>query len=168
MQGNININLKSKFNFNDIFPSSAVHSLTHSSMPIAKGDSGATNHYFAPNDAKYLSSRKATTSGPTVQLPNAECITTTEQGTLPIVSNLPPTATTTFVLLKLQTSLISLGQLSDAGCHIFLDKTKLQVFHNFKQILLGHINKSNGLWDIPLLSNNRIVTQNTQIQCDNP
>ena len=95
-----------------------------------------------------------------VQLPNATCLKTTEQGNIPLSPELLESTTRTYVLPQLQTSLISLGQLTDADCQILLDKNKLQVFHNFKRILLGHRNKTNGLWGIPLLPKNRIVTKN--------
>ena len=90
---------------------------------------------------------------------HADCISTTAQGTLLLNAKLPTSATTTYALPQLQTSLILLGQLADAGCHIRLDKDTLQVFLNFKSILTGHRNKSDGLWDIPLLPQNRNVTK---------
>ena len=159
MHNNIKVNLKSNLNSKNIFSSSIVHHSNNIFCTYAKGDSGATNHYFTQKDAKYLSNLQSTTMGPTVQLPNADCISTTAKGTLPLKAKLPASATTTYVLPQLQTSLISLGQLADAGCHICLDKNTLKVFRNFKRILTGHRNKSDGLWDIPLLPQNGNVTK---------
>ena len=159
MHNNIKVNLKSNLNSKNIFSSSIVHYLNNVSCAYAKGDSGATNHYFTQKDAKYLSNLQPTTMGLTVQLPNADCIPTTAKGTLPLNAKLPTSATTTYVLPQLQTSLISLGQLADTGCHIHLNKDTLKVYHNFKRILTGHRNKSDGLWDIPLLPQNRNVTK---------
>ena len=49
---------------------------------------------------------------------------------------------------------MSLGQLADDGCVIFLNKAYLKVFKNFDLILQGFRNKSDGLWDIPFPQQN--------------
>ena len=77
----------------------------------------------------------------------------TAQGELPI-QNLTTLGKKAYVLKDLNTSLISLGHLADDGCTIVLTKKQLQVFKNYKKIIQGFRNKTDGLWDIPL--NNKI------------
>ena len=89
---------------------------------IAKGNSGATSHYWRDIDRKYLTDVNIS-PGPTVTLPNNEKISSTEQGRLPLHSNLSSTAITAAILPGLQSSsLISLGQLCDDDCDILLNK----------------------------------------------
>ena len=45
-------------------------------------------------------------------------------------------------------SLISLGQLCDDDCKVFLDKRKLAVYKNDKLIIHGSRNYSDRLWDV--------------------
>ena len=45
---------------------------------------------------------------------------------------------------------ISLGQLRDDDCIDILDKTEKNILKNKTLILLGHRNKTDGLWDIPI------------------
>ena len=75
---------------------------------VAKGDSGASQHYITPTDQSFLHS-KFTLPGPTVLLPNNQTITTSQEGILSLSSKLSPQAQTAHVLPKLHTSLISLG-----------------------------------------------------------
>ena len=116
---------------------------------IAKGDSGASQHYVTPTDQFFLHS-KSTSPGPTVLLPNNQTMTTSQQGILSLSSKLSPQAQTAYVLPKLHTSLISLGQLADDNCTILLNKTQLKVFKSCQCIINGHRNTTDGLWDIPL------------------
>ena len=56
-------------------------------MIIAKGDSGATNHYWRKDDRKFLENVKHI-QGPEDTLPNNECIKSDQQGQLPISEKL--------------------------------------------------------------------------------
>ena len=89
---------------------------------IAKGDSGATSHYWREQDKKCLQNIEIT-PGPTVTLPNNTTITSTARGRLPLHDSLSREATTTAILPNLHSSsLISLGQLCDDDCQVLLNK----------------------------------------------
>ena len=133
-----------------LFPPSVVHNF-HNKIPILKGDSGATNHYVAPNDVSLLTNVR-NNSSINVSLPNGSILESTKTGTLPF-ANLSSTATEAHILPGLSnTSLLSLGQLADDGCIILLTKTHLKVLKNFETILTGFRNKQDGLWDVPFPS----------------
>lgn len=117
---------------------------------IAKGDTGASSHYWRGKDKEVL---KNTTkiNGPAVKLPNDELIYATEQGDLPISTQLSTTAQKAMILPNLHSSsLISIGQLCDDGCSILLDKNKLWAIKNNIKILEDTRNQKDGLWDIPI------------------
>jgi len=119
----------------------------------AKGDSGASHHYWRKADVKCLDNVQPNNSI-NVTLPNSQSISSTIQGTLPLSNELTPKARTAVVLPNLtSSSLISLGQLCDDGCNINLDKEKMQVCKNNKLIIQGNRNKTDGLWDIPIHDN---------------
>ena len=84
-------------------------------------------------------------------LPNDDVIQATSTGQLQLHPDLSSHAQKAHLLPNLGTSLLSLGQLADNGCVILLDKSKLNVFKNFKLLLKGTRNLRDGLWDIPLL-----------------
>ena len=94
-------------------------------MVIVKGDSGATSHYWRKQDKDCLE-QVENAPGPTVTLPNNETITSTARGRLPLHGSLSSKATTTSILLNLQSSsLILLGQLCDDDCQVLLNKKSL-------------------------------------------
>ena len=96
-------------------------------MVIAKGDSGATSHYWRERDKSCLQQIE-NAPGPTVTLPNNSTITSTSRGKLPLHDSLSLQATTTLILPNLQSlSLISLGQLCDDDCQVHLNKKLLFV-----------------------------------------
>jgi hypothetical protein len=117
---------------------------------IAKGDSGASNHYWRPSDKDVLKNTQ-TISGPVVQLPNNTTIQATESGELPLHNSLTATARQAFILPNLKSAnLISIGQLCDDDCNIVLNKKHLIAVKNNKIIMRGARNKADGLWDIPI------------------
>ena len=118
---------------------------------IAKGDSGATNHYLRDEHKKNLDNVQSGLDRPLVQLPNNDVIETSSTGILNLHPALSMRAKEAHILPQLGTSLISLGQLADDGCVIMLDKAKLRVFKNYTLLLTGTQNLRDGLWDIPLL-----------------
>jgi hypothetical protein len=89
---------------------------------VVKADSGATKHYFKSEHQHILQQLQATHIPATVQLPNNETITSSAIGYLPSTSNnLSATATKVHVFPDLQSSsLLSLGQLCDDNCEIYL------------------------------------------------
>ena len=135
--------------FNASTTSSVVHP---SSFAIAKGDSGATNHYITKNDMPALTNVVPNTSVH-VSLPNSTILSSTHSGSLGL-PHLSTKANTAHVLPAISHhSLISLGQLADDGCLILLNKHALYVFKNFEKILQGFRNHNDGLWDIPFRQN---------------
>ena len=127
---------------------------------IAKGDSGASRHYFTHNDAHILSNKSAPDASFKVFQPDGSCLTPQLKGhfSTNTTSSLTPKTTETHVLKGLKTSIISLGQLADDGCTINLTKNDIVVRKNGKQILQGHRNAKDGLWDIPIVKRNTEFT----------
>ena len=121
---------------------------------IAKADSGASRHYFRATDIQALKRVRFDPNGPTVHLPNNETITSTVTGQLPFSDKLSTSARQAHVFNDLHSaSLVSLGQLCDDDCTIFLHKDFHYVFKSNKLLVTGTRNKSDGLWDIPLTRN---------------
>ena len=139
--------------------SSVVH-ISHNNHSIAKGDSGATQHYISTNHKQHLTSIKPTAATP-ILLPNNATIPISSTGFLPLSNHLSDTAQKANIVPRLHTSLISLGQLANDNCTIILTKKFLKVFKNCKCILTGYRNFSDGLWDIPL--NKKIPPQMNKI-----
>ena len=132
-------------------------------MIIAKGDSGATSHYWRERDKSCLHKIK-NAPGPTVTLPNNTTITSTSCGRLPLHESLSPQATTTSILPNLQiSSLISLGQLCDDDCQVLLNKKSLFVVKNDNVVMEGFRNESDRLWDIPIHNPNLLKSNNTTV-----
>ena len=121
---------------------------------IAKGDSGASQHYIRLQDQHCLKNLEPNSSVK-VTLPDSQAITSTTQGQLPFDNNLSSKAKTAIILPKLKSSLlISLGQLCDNDCHIHLNKEEMKVYKKEDLIMKGVRNKRDGLWDIPIQNKN--------------
>ena len=91
-------------------------------MVIAKGDSGATIHYWREENMTCLKDIIRAV-GPNVTLPNNSVLQSDQQDQLPISSNLSKTAQQSTVLPHLKSSsLVSLGQLCDDKYKVLLDK----------------------------------------------
>jgi hypothetical protein len=116
---------------------------------IAKADSGASSHYFMPQDTTALTNLHPTPFGPTVTLPDSTTTQANQAGSLSLHPILSTTAQKAHVLEGItNSSLISLGQLCDDNCIAILDKAKIQVYKNSICILAGSRNPCDGLWDI--------------------
>ena len=123
---------------------------------IAKADSGATNHYFRPNDSSTLE-HVSPANGPQIMLPNNMSLTATNVGLLPI-KHLTPKGRRAHIIPGLESaSLLSMGQLCDDGCEVRLRKTDMDVRKGEQTILHGVRNHTDGLWDIHLSND---ITQN--------
>ena len=91
-----------------------------SSTIIAKGDSGATNHYWKQVDCQVLINIQHI-PGPSVHQPNNTALASTGTGQLPLSTSLSPTGKQAMIIPALKSaSLISLGQLCDNNCQIVL------------------------------------------------
>ena len=116
----------------------------------AKGDSGASNHYWRLADLDVFD-ELITKTGPTVALPDNTTLTSSQQGILPLSTELSVKAKTAVILDNLQSSsLISFGQLCDDDCEVLLQKKKCYVVKNKNIILEGTRNASDKLWDIDI------------------
>ena len=118
---------------------------------IAKGDSGASRHYFKPSDAKVLHNVTPATDVKVI-LPDNSQLTSTHKGLIPIESKeLSQQAKTSTILKDLNSSsLISLGQLCDDNCQVLLTKKNIHIVKNNKIVIQGQHNMNDGLWDIPV------------------
>ena len=109
---------------------------------IAKGDSAASHHYWRQQDKEVLSNLK-NISGPSVLLPNGDKISSTEEGLIPLSPKLSTIASTDMVLPGLQSaSLISIGQLCDDNCDVFLNNHTLLAVKEKEVILEGTRNQN--------------------------
>lgn len=117
---------------------------------IAKGDSGATKHYWRRKDRHVLEGMIKDAST-TVTLPNSQGMQSTNKGMLPLSQQLSHQAKEAIVLPQLESSsLISLGQLCDDNCKVELDKNNLNACKEEKLVMKGCRNRSDGLWDMPI------------------
>ena len=119
---------------------------------IAKGDSGASQHYFRLQDSTALNNVQQDPHGPTVLLPNNDSITASHTAHLPFSTHLSPHATKTSLFTDLQNNLISIGQLCDDGCTVTFTKDQMIVTKNSTEILCGTRSKSGaGLYNVSFL-----------------
>ena len=89
---------------------------------IAKGDSGASHHYFRTEDAHILQNILDTT-GPTVQQPDNSILRSQGSGQVPFTKKLFNAAQHALILPNLNSaSLLSLVQICDDGCTIVVTK----------------------------------------------
>ena len=105
---------------------------------VAKGDSEASNHYFALRDSDIL--EDVSTDGPhtSVLLPDSSSLTSISTGQLPLSNAFSPGSKKTTILPNLQSSLVSLEQLCDDDCTVLLKKKKLLAIKNEKIIYTEH------------------------------
>ena len=76
---------------------------------IAKGDSAASNHYFALRDSDVLGDVHFDGPPTSVLLPDSSSLHSVANGQLPLSSSLTPKSKKTTIFHNLQSSLISLG-----------------------------------------------------------
>ena len=87
----------------------ASHFKQNKNITIAKGDSGATQHYWRAEDTSCISD-VTSTIGPSARLPNNEHIQVTRQGQFPLAPALSGCTKKVMILPNLKSSsLISLG-----------------------------------------------------------
>ena len=127
---------------------------------VAKADSGASKHYFRPQDINVLDNI-IDEDGPTVALPDNTTLHATKAGTLPI-TGVSTLAKKVHIIPKLSSSsLISMGQLCDDDCDVHLRKEDMDVKKDNKVIIRGLRNKFDGLWDIefknPITTRNKLI-----------
>ena len=102
--------------------------------------------------------------GPSVLLPNGDTIAASSKGLLPISSTLSTQARTAMILPGLNSaSFLSISQLCDDGCNIYLNKKIIIAVKDKEIILEGTRSYTDGLWDILAQKkiNNRNKPHNT-------
>ena len=135
---------------------------------IAKGDSGASQHYFREKDLHYLTSTSSDTNNIQVSLPDSSTIQAKYKGYLPLTNKLTQKARSTIIFPHLHNNLLSIGQLCDDGCTVTFTNQNMKVFKNNTLILQGfRSNSGDGLWDIPIPSPSTSSKLST-IQSDSP
>ena len=116
---------------------------------VVKADSGASRHYFKPQDKCVLLNCKPTSHSSSIHLPDNSIITSTETGVLPSLPSVTQPAKTVQVLPGLtNASLLSIGQLCDDNCVAFFHKDFVKIFKHNKVLLQGIRNRNDGLWDL--------------------
>ena len=150
--------LHSKTNSKQIATPNTTPTTNTNTKPVV-ADTGATGHFFEDDDEDDdktttstfihtnipLTNIKPTSRGIEVLLPNKATMKSTHTALLDI-PNLPESARTTHIFPQLASgSLLSIGQLCDAGCTALFDKHKLYIFHNGKIIMQG-TRQRNKLW----------------------
>ena len=124
---------------------------TFPSNTILKADTGSTNTYLQDCHRRYLEDLKTLQQGPIVTLPDGSTIKASKTGLLSLHHSLPLSA---YVFPQLQSeSLLSIGQLCDAGCIAIFDKIKLSIYKDGRLLLSGRQNPNDGLWDVPFDQN---------------
>ena len=84
----------------------------------------------------------------TITIPDGNTMRSSHTRSLNI-PDLPPEATHAHIVPELDAhSLISLGQLCDAGCTATIDKNTLDVSYNDKIVMTGHRNDTTNLWQL--------------------
>ena len=109
-------------------------------------DSGASGHYLT---LCFNTENKWVAKNPiSVKLPNGTIIQNTHECYLPI-PNLPKEAILARIFPQLHSaSLLSIGQLCDAGCEATMNERRLNVYLNNELILTGPRNKENKMWEV--------------------
>ena len=117
--------------------------------PIAKLDSGATNHYFKTIHLSFLKEVTIVQQCLEIHLPNSTILRTSHKEHVQLHSSLPSDATKTYILPKLNyESLLSVGQFCDQDCTVIFHTQNWQFVHGNQTIITGLRNKHDGLWDI--------------------
>ena len=120
-------------------------------MIIAKYDSDASNNYWHNEDTSVITNVKYTRYGPKAKFPNKVTVSAKIIGITPLASSLSAHTKKTHIFDGLNSaSLIYLGQLCNDDYIAILYKNEINIIKGKKSILKGYINKTYGLWDIPI------------------
>lgn len=149
-------NTKVVNNLNEIVKTPSVSAHLKPPKPVV-ADTGATTHCFEATGLRqqYIHTNvavtdvKATTSGIQVVLPNSDIMQATHTGQLDI-PGITKEARTTHIFANLASgSLLSIGQLCDAGCTATFTDEKLYIYKDGKIILQGERSSdTNKLWTL--------------------
>lgn len=127
----------------------STRSLPPNNNTTAIADTGATGHYIRPNDHHLKTG--ATKTPIMVGLPNGSIIRSTNDECNLDIPQLPTTATNAHVIPELShSSLVSIGQLCDAGCTATFNAKTVHIKKDDNNILTGQRDTRTGLWRLPL------------------
>ena len=137
---------KNLTNYSYLSTSPSSHTSPLASTPPLIADTGCTSH-FCTVDTPVINKRP--TNNPlTIQNPNGSLMHSTHEADLDWPM-LPPAARHVHIVPALgQFSLISMGQLCDAGCHVLFTSSTVQVFMNGTCILAGSRHPTTQLWHL--------------------
>jgi hypothetical protein len=109
-------------------------------------DTGCTTHLCTPDTP--LINKHITTEPITITIPDGNTMTSTHEGHLDIPA-LPPAATLTHVVPELSThSLISIGQLCDAGCTAIVNRNTIDIEYEGNVVMSGDRSEATTLWHL--------------------
>jgi hypothetical protein len=111
-------------------------------------DTGASSTYAVVTNAAVRNITVAT-NPIDVRLPNKSQMRNTHEGYLDI-PQLPDWARKAYLFQDMQTSLLSIGQLCDAGCIAIFDNEQVSILLNNQIILQGKRDLRTGLWNVNL------------------
>ena len=130
----------------------------------AIADTGASGHYLRPNDPHIETN--GTKTPILVGLPNGAVLQSTNKTCKLALPQLPPDAREAHIIPGLtHSSLVSIGQLCDAGCEATFDKQKVTITKDQITLISGQRDSRTGLWRIPLDIQN-MPTNTIQYQCN--
>jgi hypothetical protein len=114
-------------------------------------DTAATSHFYSVKTSTlHNQQRVPEQSSIKVLIPDGSTMSSTHVANLPL-PHLSPIATKAHGFTHLASgSLLSIGQLCDAGCTAIFTNNEVTVHHNNNLILHGHRNLTSKLWDIHL------------------
>eukprot|EP00956_Cyclotella_meneghiniana_P042186 scaffold248388_cov50-Cyclotella_meneghiniana.AAC.4 len=128
----------------------------------AIADSGATAHFLLPNVP--IENKRKAEHTLNITLPDGETIQSTHIGNL----NLPglgDAATQAHIVPGLaHSSLISIKQLCDNGCHVIFTKKTCKVFRKAELMLEGRRHPATGLWIVPTSTKRVSAKPDTQFE----
>jgi hypothetical protein len=123
-----------------------THTSSNTSTSVI-ADTGSTAHFFQDYP---ISNRRITTTPLAIRNPNGSIMYSSHEGEIDI-PNLPPAARTVHIVPDLKShSLLSIGQLCDAGCVVEFTATTVIIQHNDIVVLQGHRTPETQLWHIEI------------------
>jgi hypothetical protein len=149
---NVNFNLRTTINQHSTI--SSPHSLpfqpSEGTTTKIAVDSGASSHYFKKSNAPCNNITPAL-NPISVRLPNKSTMQNTHEGYMN-VPHLPPEACKAYLFDDMQSSLISVGQICQAGCTVKFDAHHVTIRKDDMIILKGQRDPTSGLYHVNLLS----------------
>jgi hypothetical protein len=155
-------NLESSNLTNPLIPPICLHTTTTASRTATSviADTGSAAHFFQDFP---VTNRRITTSPIAIRNPNGSIMCSTHEGEIDI-PNLPRAARTVHIVPDLAShSLLSIGQLCDAGCIVEFTATNVTVRHNDSIVLQGHRTPATQLWHIDLPKEAPIAEANAAV-----